>query len=109
MISAVEHSNPGDYKRKFNLKRSLVFILDKFPRGRAKAPDSVQPAGPISRDNILALLAKAKQKAELFEQLRHDQFFTHPVFGDLQLKQARRVMTIHTQHHIKIINDIIKG
>jgi hypothetical protein len=109
MISAVEHSNPADYKRKFNLKRSIVLTLGKIPRGRAKAPDSVKPAEEANMAHIKDLTEKAKQKADLFEKLSWDKFFTHPVFGDVQVKQARRIIAIHTNHHIKIINDIIKG
>ena len=109
MITAVEQSNPADFKGKFNFKRSIVFILGKIPRGRAKAPDSVKPGEEISLDNINGLLEKAKQKTALFEKLSPDKFFTHPVFGDLQVKKARRIIAIHTYHHIKIINDIISG
>lgn len=109
MISAVENSNPADYKWKFNLKRSFVLGFGKIPRGKAKAPDSVRPAVEISMVNINGLFEKAKQKAVLFEKLGQDKFFTHPVFGDVQVKQARRVIAIHTHHHLKIINDILKG
>ena len=109
MISAVEHSNPADYKWKFNAKRLAVLTLGKIPRGRARVPDSVKPAADTSIANITGLMEKAKQKVEQFEKLSRDQFFTHPVFGDVRVKQARRVIAIHTHHHIKIINDIIKG
>jgi hypothetical protein len=109
MISAIENSNPADYKWKFNLKRSIVLGLGKIPRGKAKVPDSVKPAGEISIANINGLLEKAKQKVASFERLGQDKFFTHPVFGDVQVKQARRVIAIHTHHHLKIINDILKG
>jgi len=109
MISAVEHSNPADFKKEFNLKRSIVLLLGKIPRGKAKVPDSVKPGDEISRANIEGLIEKAKQKAELFEKLSSHKFFKHPVFGDLQVKKARRIIAIHTYHHIKIINDIISG
>lgn len=109
MISAVEQSNPADIKKKFNLKRSLVLMLGKIPRGKAKVPDSVKPGAEINRATITGLLEKARQKAELFEKLNSDKFFTHPVFGDLQVNQARKIMAIHTNHHIEIIKDIISG
>ena len=109
MITAVEHSNPADFKGKFNLKRSIVLTLGKIPRGKARVPDSVKPGDEINMANISGLIDKAKQKAELFEQLSQDKFFTHPVFGDVQVKTARKIIAIHTYHHIKIINDIISG
>ena len=109
MVSAVENSNPADYKWKFNLSRSVVFALGNFPRGRGKAPESVRPGEEITRANIIGLIEKAKQKAALFEKLNRDKFFKHPIFGDLRGNQARRIIVIHTQHHIKIINDIISS
>lgn len=109
MISAVEHSNPADYKWKFNIKRTIVLTMGKIPRGRARVPESVKPAAEMSLANITALIEKAKQKTELFEKLPGNNFFTHPVFGDVRLRQARRVIAIHTDHHIKIINDILAG
>lgn len=109
MISAVEHSNPSDYKWKFNFSRSVVLLLNSFPRGKAQAPVSVRPGEEISKDTITTLIIKARQKAELFETFGKDKFFKHPFFGDIQLKQARRIIAIHTQHHIHIINDIIRA
>jgi len=108
MISAVEHSNPADYKQQFNIRRTVVLLLNKFPRGRAKAPEAVKPGEVITEATINPVLAKAKQKAESFEKLNKNKFFTHPVFGDLRVKQARKIIAIHTYHHIKIINDILK-
>ena len=107
MISAVENSTPADYKKEFNLKRFIVLMLGKIPRGKAKAPESVIPAEEITTASLLPLIEKAKQKVEAFEKLSEDKFFTHPVFGDVQVKQARKVIAIHTSHHLKIINDII--
>ncbi len=107
MISAVEHSNPAEYKWKINLKRSIVLTMGKIPRGRAKVPDAVKPGEEINMTNIIGLIEKAKQKTAMFEKLSHDKFFTHPVFGAIRVKQARRIIAIHTQHHINIINDIL--
>ena len=38
MITAVEHSNLADYKKEFNLKRSIVLTLGKIPRGSLPSP-----------------------------------------------------------------------
>ena len=107
MISAVENSNPADFKKEFNIKRFIVLTLGKFPRGEAKAPESVLPGGETSAETLKPLVEKARQKAEAFEKLNASKFFKHPVFGDLKVKQARRIIVIHTYHHLKIINDII--
>lgn len=106
MITAVEHSNPAEYKWEFNLKRAIVLTLGKIPRGKAKVPDSVRPADEMDIANIVALFEKAKQKVNVFENLPRNKYFTHPVFGDVRLTKARRVIAIHTCHHLKIISDI---
>ena len=107
MISAVENSNPADYKKEFNVKLFIVLTLGKLPRGKAKAPDSVMPAGETNAETLKPLLEKARQKIDGFEKLSSDKFFKHPVFGDLRIKQARKIVAIHTKHHLQIINDII--
>jgi hypothetical protein len=40
IIQAVEKSDAGNYKWKFNTRKALVFTLNKIPRGKAKAPES---------------------------------------------------------------------
>ena len=109
MISATEHSDPAHYRRKFNLKRLAVLSLGMIPRGRATVPDSTKPGDEINEFTILPLLEKARQKTEKFEKLSNDKFFTHPVFGDLRTGKARRIIAIHTYHHIKIIKEILNG
>lgn len=109
MISAVENSNPTEFRKNYNLKRSIVLMLGKIPRGKAKVPDSVIPGSTINMSTINPLLEKAKGKVDLFEKLTKDKFFTHPVFGAVRVKKARRIIAIHTIHHTKIINDILKG
>jgi hypothetical protein len=108
MISGTEHSNPADYKKEpFNTKRFYVLTLGRIPRGQVKAPEMVKPGEQISRETILPLLEKSRKKVKSFEQLSSDHFFTHPFFGDLRIKPARKVIAIHTDHHIRIIRDIL--
>lgn len=108
MISAVEYSDPKEFKVSFNWKRSLVLAIGKMPRGKAKVPNYVKPGVAISEATIRPLLEKAKQKVTSFETLNNDKYFTHPVFGDVQLKKTRKIIAIHTVHHINIIKDILK-
>ena len=38
IVESISKSDLKKYKWKFNIKRSFVFFLEKFPRGKAKAP-----------------------------------------------------------------------
>ena len=41
ILVALKKSDPERYERKFNFLRSVMFALNWFPRGRAKAPKMV--------------------------------------------------------------------
>lgn len=107
ITEAVKKSNPADYKWKFNLVKSIVLAIGKFPRGKGEAPATVQPQGEINEETINAALIKAKASLAAYNSLPPDSFFTHPNFGELNIKPTLRFLKIHTKHHLKIIDEII--
>jgi hypothetical protein len=108
IIDTLSRSNPKEYKWTFNFKRLVVFTRRKIPRGIAKAPKSVVPKMDFSMESLFAHLEKAKIKLEEIKQLDPKQFFNHPGFGNIRLKQTVRFLAIHTKHHLDIIHDIEK-
>jgi hypothetical protein len=108
MISALTASDPTQYKWKFNLSRAIVFAIHKFPRGKGKAPDAVNPK-QIEKTDFELLFAKARQKIEELKQADPNSFYEHNVFGALNKKNTFIVLNIHTNHHIQIIKDIISS
>ena len=109
IINAVEKSNPADYRWKFNGSRLLVFTLNKFPRGRGKAPESVKPKEAFNTDDLNKDFQWLKTRLHVLATLQPNNYFKHPLFGNLNLKGTIKMLQIHTKHHIDIINDIIKG
>jgi hypothetical protein len=108
IIHAVEKSDPEKYQRKFNPNRLLVFTINKIPRGRGKAPKSVVPTGEFSIQKIKSDFQELKSKVLTLNSLHPSCFFKHPYFGDLNLKGTIKFLNIHTKHHLKIIDDILK-
>jgi len=106
IIETISKSNPQDYTWKFNLKRFVVFTKKKIPRGIAKAPKVVIPKENYSIESLMQQIEKAKIKLEELRELNPQQFFNHPGFGNLRLKKTIQFLEIHTQHHLKIIEDI---
>lgn len=108
VIESVLQSNPDEFESKFQLKRSLIFALQIIPRGKAKAPKSVVPISEISSLSIQENLALTKKNLNKLSQLSGNYFFVHPMFNKLNVKQTEKFLCIHTKHHLKIIQDILK-
>jgi hypothetical protein len=108
ITEAIRKSDPALFKKKFSWKAFLVLLLNKIPRGKAKAPSFTQPANEVSMDMVLQQIAEARKSAELLLTADKSQYFTHPIFGDLQLPTAIKFLYVHTYHHEKIIRDILQ-
>ena len=101
-------SNPEDYKWKFNFVRIIVLSMKKIPRGRAKSPEVVQPKGNIDKTQLEIHLSETRNNIKKLEHLSRRKYFEHPFFGKLKLQQTINFLEIHTNHHLEIIEDIIK-
>ena len=108
IIGAVEQSTPENYKQKFNLKRMIFLGLNFIPRGKGRAPTSVLPEGEITIASLKSHLAKVKELISKISQLKPNNHFKHPYFGDLNLEQTKKFVVLHTNHHLKIIKDITR-
>ena len=105
---SILNSNPSHYKNKFSFKAFIVLLLAKFPRGKAKAPSFTQPASEITSEIVLEHIKEARKSAESLLSANEKLYFTHPIFGDLQLPSAIRFLYVHSYHHEKIIKDILQ-
>ena len=108
-IESIKKSNPENYKRAFNLNRFMVFMMNKIPRGKVRAPKMVQPNLDFTEDSLKTHLEKVRTNSENLSTLSPNNYFEHPFMGHLKLKSTIRFIKLHTQHHINIINEIIKS
>ncbi len=106
IIEAVKESNPANYKWSFNLLRTLIFATKTIPRGRAKSPKVVTPK-IYDEKTLVEHLELTKSKIQELENIDADKYFNHPYFGHLKLNKTIKFFEIHTNHHLKIINDIL--
>jgi len=106
IIETVVNSNPEKYEWKFDFKRSCVFLLGKFPRGKANAPEIVIPKQNEQPDYDV-LFASTREAIKNLASAKPNQYFTHPIFGKLNKRHTFVMLDIHTKHHLKIIEDII--
>lgn len=100
-------SNEEDYKWKFNLLRTVSLTLGYFPKGKGKAPKVVNNKEAILIEDLKTQLELVKELIENTSKLKAKNNFNHPYFGLLNLKKSQRFLTVHTKHHLKIINEIV--
>jgi len=109
VIKALKKSDPSTFRRKYNLLRSVIFVSGKIPRGKGKAPRSVLPPEVISKEDLFLQIKEARKQLTEMKDLNADSNFKHPYFGVLNLKMAQRFLDIHTNHHLKIIREILQS
>ena len=109
IIQAVEKSDAENYRWKFNMSKTLIYTLNKIPRGKAKAPESVQPKELMNAAAMKQHIELLRTRLPVLDTLHPNNYFKHPYFGNLNVKATIKMLMLHTKHHIGIINDIIKG
>ena len=100
-------SEEKDYKWKFNFIRTVCLTLAYFPKGKGKAPKVVNNEEDIQIDDLKKQLKLVKELLANKSKLKPKSNFNHPYFGLLNLKQSQRFLAVHTQHHLKIIDEIV--
>ena len=101
-------SNPNEFKSTFSFMKFVVMTTKYIPRGKAKAPKSVRNEEAITEETIRELLEKTKIQVDKIEGLDKNSHFPHPYFGNMNKKEAIRFIGIHTEHHLKIIRDMLR-
>ncbi len=108
VAEVVENSNPTDYQPTFSFTKLIIMSTGYIPRGKGRAPKQTVPQNELSQEELLEQLKKVRSKITDLNKLDKNKTFKHPLFGWLNLKDTIKFMGIHTHHHIKIINDILK-
>ena len=108
IINTLKTSDISLYKNNFTLIGKIFFMIGHFPKGRAKAPKRVVPPEIILKEDIVSQLETAFSQIKEISELNDKSYFTHPIFGNINKTRVVRFLEIHTNHHLKIIKDILK-
>ncbi len=104
----LEESNPSEFKSKFSIPKYFILLTKTIPRGKARVPKNVQNDKEITIESIKDFLEKTKIQLTKINDLDKNSFFPHPIFGHMNKDEAIRFIEIHTEHHLKIIRDILR-
>jgi hypothetical protein len=97
-------------RRGINFAGRVVLGIGRIPRGIGRSPDAVR-GEPKSRDELRAALAAARERLQGIAAdgaLCGDPrpLVGHPYFGGLTPREALRFLSIHTDHHLRIVERI---
>jgi hypothetical protein len=108
IASSLQHSEGKDFIWKFKFVKMIVFTTGTIPRGKAKSPNLVVPQKSINVDELAKHIQVARAKINDLNTTNKNNYFEHLYFGKLTYYETIRFIEIHTNHHLKIIRDIIK-
>ena len=108
VCGAVCKSDDTKFIKKFSFKAFVVLLVNSFPRGKAKAPSFTMPSEQLSPASVLQSIQTSRKSIEALAKAGKNQYFTHPIFGDLNAADTFKFLAVHTNHHLKIIKDILK-
>ena len=108
ITETLEASDPEAYEGSFNFTKIASLTAGFIPRGRAQSPQSVRPPEIILTKDIFKQLTEARRNIETLQTLEAKANFAHPIFGMLDKAQTIRFLEVHTNHHLKIIADILE-
>lgn len=108
IVRSLEKSTPPPPPSRVSIPKSVVFLVGRIPRGRAKSPDPVVPKEPAAQADLLAMIEKAAQEIGRASSFDHRTWVRHPVFGPLHRNEALKFARIHNRHHLRIVADILK-
>jgi len=108
VLDTLKNSDASEYKKRFNFFRFYIFLKGSFPRGKVRSPKRVLPPEIILKEDLERQLHLVENKLKNYTTIQENQYFTHPIFKQLNKKQTFKFLKLHSQHHFKIIQDILK-
>jgi len=108
VVKNMEQSDPSLYKDNFSFVGKLLLAFNYFPRGKAKVPKHVKPPEIVLKEAIILQLDLAKKNVQEIEKLNSNAYFKHPMFGNVNKARVSSFLKAHTNHHLKIVKNILK-
>ena len=106
VIFSLLNSNSAEYKCTFNWRKSLILFTKRIPRGKVRAPKGILPTEEITERSLISSIEQAYKNIVLLGNCEPNHFFVHPFFGQVNVRETKLFIEVHTEHHLKIIREI---
>jgi hypothetical protein len=97
--------------RPFSFVGRLILWSARIPRGRGKSPERMRGARATREELTAAIDALEAHLARLNASLMlrsRGPIVPHPFLGSLTPRQALRFAVVHTDHHLRIVKDVLR-
>ena len=108
IVRTLERSTQPPPPSRKSIPRSIVFLLERIPRGRARSPQPVIPQPAVAPEKLLALIDESAREIGRAHAFDRGAWMRHPLFGPLHRDDALKFARIHNRHHLRIVRDILK-
>ena len=106
----LRQSKKEDFAPKTNSFKLVIMTFKWIPRGKGVSPKRVLPdENHLSKKEIEQRADHAYHQVNSIVELPEWSHFKHPFFGSLDRDETIEFLKIHTNHHLKIMRDILKG
>ena len=106
IIKAIEKTPDAPYKPIHSFSKYFILITGRITRGRAKAPNFTLPK-PFEKNELEIHIKETRERIQSLKNIPSHHYFMHPYFGPMNVFETKRMLYIHSWHHVKIIKDII--
>jgi hypothetical protein len=109
LARVLQDPEPDPLPKPMNLIGRIILALGWIPRGKGRSPKSMR-GEPATCPALETQASKVRQQLEAVTAAhvaRSRPLVPHPRFGGLSTEEALRFMVVHTEHHLKIVREIV--
>ena len=110
IVRRITEESAKPSRRGINLVGRVILLLGWIPRGRGKTPERLSGA-ICTGAHIEAALGRLEQALGTLPMdavaASRSPIVPHPMFGGLTPSQALRFIVVHTNHHLRIVDEIL--
>jgi hypothetical protein len=106
IVEALRKSPQTPYKPIHSFSKYFILITGQIPRGRAKAPSYTLPK-QYDQNTLALRINQTRKQIQSIKEIPTHHYFTHPFFGPMNKFETKRMLYIHSWHHVKIIKDVL--
>lgn len=111
VVGRIRDADAAPGKRGISFAGRIILATGWIPRGKGRSPERMRGtrATPAAIEAALVELEESLGRVDAAMVASRRPTVPHPRFGGLTPSQGLRFVVIHNAHHLKIVDEILKG